>query len=249
MKIAQIFTIYSILVFLLIGCSEMKSEKIEFVKNGVPIDLLDIDGCEQKDGYLQSTGGFNIGTGQVLYGDEFEVRIKLSIGSSKGHIIFVIADNTFGFTNEFGNEDEKAVLEEKIKVASALEVLLESMKTEEFVYQIEGRADPFEPFISEEILQEVAETSTPEKLTGMRQFEPGQLSLVAIMFTESNPMAMVEDSSHKGYIIRRGTKIGKSGVVSDILPNQVVIKQLSYSVTKAKKYKTVEMTLRKEGEK
>ena len=109
MKIAQIFTIYSILVFLLIGCSEMKLEKIEFVKNGVPIDLLDIDGCEQKDGYLQSTGGFNIGTGQVLYGDEFEVRIKLSIGSSKGHIIFVIADNTFGFTNEFGNEDEKAV--------------------------------------------------------------------------------------------------------------------------------------------
>ena len=147
------------------------------------------------------------------------------------------------------SEETKTDLEEKVKVEKALEILLESMKTEEFVYQIEGRADPFEPFISAEIMQEVAETSTPESLTGMRQFEPGQLSLVAIMFTESNPMAMVEDSSHKGYIIRRGTKIGKSGVVSDILPNQVVIKQLSYSVTKAKKYKTVEMTLRKEGEK
>ena len=139
--------------------------------------------------------------------------------------------------------------EEKVKVAKALEELLESMKTEDFIYETEGRPDPFEPFISEEILQESAETSTPEKLTGMRQFEPGQLSLVAIMFTESNPMAMVEDSSHKGYIIRRGTKIGKSGVVSDILPNQVIIKQLSYSMTMKKKYKTVEMTLRKEGEK
>ena len=145
--------------------------------------------------------------------------------------------------------EKPADMEEKIKVANALEELLESMKTEEFIYETEGRPDPFEPFISEEILQESAETTPPEKLTGMRQFEPGQLSLVAIMFTESNPMAMVEDSSHKGYIIRRGTKIGKSGVVSDILPNQVIIKQLSYSMTREKKYKTVEMTLRKEGEK
>jgi type IV pilus assembly protein PilP len=145
--------------------------------------------------------------------------------------------------------DDKSTIEERIKVAKALEELLESMKTADFTYQTEGRSDPFEPFISEKIMQEAAETSTPEKLTGMRQFEPGQLSLVAIMFTESNPMAMVEDSSHKGYIIRRGTKIGKSGVVSDILPNIVIIKQLSYSMTKEKKYKTVELSLRKEGEK
>ena len=146
-------------------------------------------------------------------------------------------------------ENEEVDLEEKIKVEEALEKLLESMKGKDFVYETEGRPDPFEPFISEKIMQEAAVTTEPEKLTGMRQFEPGQLSLVAIMFTESNPMAMVEDSSHKGYIIRRGTKIGKSGVVSNILPNQVIIKQLSYSMTKEKKYKTVEMTLRKEGEK
>ena len=146
-------------------------------------------------------------------------------------------------------DNEQSDIDEKIKVSKALEELLESMKTDDFTYHTEGRSDPFEPFISEKVMQETAETSTPEKLTGMRQFEPGQLSLVAIMFTESNPMAMVEDSSHKGYLIRRGTKIGKAGVVSDILPNQVIIKQLSYSMTRKKKYKTVEMTLRKEGEK
>ncbi len=106
------------------------------------------------------------------------------------------------------------------------------------------------PFISEKVVQPVGtDLEDSEKLTGMRQFEPGQLSLVAIIFTESNPMAMVEDSSHKGYVIRRGTKIGKSGIVSDILPNQVIIKQLSYSMSKERKYKTVEMILRKEGEK
>ena len=147
-------------------------------------------------------------------------------------------------------EEDVVMIEESLKVSKALEELLESMKTEEFTYETEGRPDPFKPFISEKVIQSIDDNNQePETLTGMRQFEPGQLTLVAIMFTESNPMAMVEDSSHRGYIIRRGTKLGKSGIVSDILPNQVIIKQLSYSMAREKKYRTVEMTLRKEGEK
>jgi len=140
--------------------------------------------------------------------------------------------------------------ENNAQVTKALEQLLASMNIEKFVYQVENRPDPFMPFISEKVIQPAdSDLEDTEKLTGMRQFEPGQLSLVAILFTEDNPMAMVEDSSHKGYVIRRGTKIGKSGIVSDILPNEVIIKQLSYSMTKERKYKTVEMILRKEGEK
>jgi type IV pilus assembly protein PilP len=142
----------------------------------------------------------------------------------------------------------KAEREENEKVAEALKELIASMNLKPFTYQVEGRTDPFLPFISQKVMQEVAETK-PEKLTGMRQFEPGQLTLVSIIFTESSPMAMVEDSSHKGYIVRKGTKIGRSGIISKISPNKVIIKQLSYSMTREKKYKTVEMTLRKEGEK
>jgi type IV pilus assembly protein PilP len=144
--------------------------------------------------------------------------------------------------------EEGVKIEEDVKIAEALELLIDSMKMKKFTYESVGRPDPFEPFISDKVMQEVAETK-PEVLTGMRQFEPGQLSLVAIIFTADSPMAMVEDSSHKGYIVRKGTKIGRSGIISDILPNQVIIKQLSYSMTKEKKYNTVEMTLRKEGEK
>ena len=140
--------------------------------------------------------------------------------------------------------------ENDAQVAKALEDLLASMKMEDFVYQVEDRPDPFMPFISEKVVQPTEpEIEDNEKLTGMRQFEPGQLNLVAILFTQGTPLAMVEDSSHKGYLIKRGTKIGKSGIVSDILPNEVIIKQLSYSMTKERKYKTVEMILRKEGEK
>lgn len=139
---------------------------------------------------------------------------------------------------------------ENSDVTQALDDLLEAMKLGNFVYQVDERPDPFMPFISDKIVQSgETDSESGERLTGMRQFEPGQLNLVAIMFTETNPMAMVEDSSHKGYIIHRGTKIGKTGVVTDILPNEVIIKQLSYSMDQAKKYTTMEMILRKEGEK
>ncbi len=132
------------------------------------------------------------------------------------------------------------------KVARALEKLLKSMQKEPFTYQIKNRPDPFMPFVTLEITQEVGAS---ERLTGMRKFEPGQLSLVAIVFSDANPIAMVEDSAGKGYIIKRGTKIGRSGVVANIIPNEVIIKQLTSSLTKKKSYKTIQMVLRKEGEK
>ncbi|MBU0485720.1 MAG: hypothetical protein KKB30_14545 [Proteobacteria bacterium] len=139
---------------------------------------------------------------------------------------------------------------EEVRVNKALEELLKTMDDLEYVYITEGRPDPFLPFLSEEIIQSgISEESTePEMLTGMRQFEPGQLNLRAIVFSENNPYAMVEDAAGKGYVIRRGSKIGRSGVVAEIIPNQVIIKQLSYSMTKKKQYRTVEMVLRKEGD-
>jgi type IV pilus assembly protein PilP len=154
-------------------------------------------------------------------------------------------------TQQLQTTDELAAAEEEnTKVAKALEELLLSMKMGDFEYQVEERPDPFMPFISEKIIQSSeSESEGGGRLTGMRQLEPGQLSLVAILFTEINPMAMVEDSSQKGYVIRRGTRIGKFGIVTDILPNAVIIKQLSYSMSQEKKYTTVEMILRKEGEK
>lgn len=169
-------------------------------------------------------------------------------------VLFFILSGVFPAAGQKGDESRKTEeerLEEQIKIEEALKELLKSMEQEEFEYQAENRLDPFMPFISEEIVQPSTDEmiEEEEKLTGMRKFEPGQLSLVAIVFTESDPVAMVEDSTGKGYIIRRGTKVGRAGIVSDILPNQVIIKQLTYSMSKQKQYKTVEMVLRKEGEK
>jgi type IV pilus assembly protein PilP len=136
--------------------------------------------------------------------------------------------------------------DEKMIADAALEKYLEQQLASDFVYRREGRPDPFFPFITQEILQTEAEA---EQLTGMRRFEPGQLTLVAIIFTEQKALAMFQDSAGIGYTLEKGDKIGRSGEVIDIMPNKVLIQEISYSLTKEKRYRTVEMVLKKEGDK
>ena len=140
---------------------------------------------------------------------------------------------------------------ETIKPASDPKKELEkdAPETEEFVYKWEGRPDPFMPFLTEKTVK--AEMEAEEKeLTGLQRYEAGQLTLVAIVFANDIPSAMVQDSIGKGYMIKKGTKIGKSGVVESITANEVLIKDERISPFNNKKtYKTIQMVLRKEGEK
>ena len=121
-----------------------------------------------------------------------------------------------------------------------------------FEYQLENRADPFVPFITEKAatssvdMNEIVEDNKP--LTGMQLFEPGQLTLVALLRKNSDDVAMVEDFTGKGYVLLEGTKIGRRGVVKEIDPNTVIIEETA--VTRAGKeiITKVVMTLKKEGE-
>ncbi|MBI5556927.1 MAG: hypothetical protein HY885_04765 [Deltaproteobacteria bacterium] len=120
--------------------------------------------------------------------------------------------------------------------------------TDSFIYQRLGRTDPFMPFIKEKVVTSEVEISEKE-LLGLQKFEPGQLTLVAVVATEQGSLAMVEDSVGKGYIIRSGTEIGRSGVVDSISGNMVVIKQRYKTAAGEELDKFVEMLLKKEGEK
>lgn len=145
-------------------------------------------------------------------------------------------------------QPQDANQEQAKKTAIALQDFLkENGNNSSFTYEREGRPDPFLPFITKELLEAEAEAKT--KLRGMQLFEPGQLSLVAIVFSDDGPLAMVQDSAGKGYVLRKGTRIGRSGEVVNIASNVVTIKQLSYSLTDEKRYKMIEMVLKKEGEK
>lgn len=133
------------------------------------------------------------------------------------------------------------------EVAAALEEFLSQGFNQGFNYQREGRADPFFPFLAQEMLQ--AATAEREELSGMRRYEPGQLTLVAIVQGGRQPLAMVQDAAGVGYIIRPGTPIGRTGEVTAIAADRVIIRQEAFSLTKEKEYRTVEMVLQKEGEK
>lgn len=143
--------------------------------------------------------------------------------------------------------------------ASRQEILSELFGADRaFSYQRENRFDPFMPFIREKTVEQKisaeAEEIPMEELTGLRKFEPGQLNLVAIVFGERGAVAMVQDSVGQGYPIRKGDRIGRSGVVEEIAPNKVVVQQTigNQNIEDAggerkTLYRRVEMVLRKEG--
>lgn len=139
--------------------------------------------------------------------------------------------------------------EEQIVALAAESFLEELTASDGFVYKREGRNDPFVPFLTDR-----AKIVTPdsgviqEALLGMRKFEPGQLTLVAIVLAGKEGMAMVQDPAGQGYVVRKGTKIGRSGVVEDIIPNRVVVQNVTYNRAGDKQFNRVDMLLKKEGE-
>ena len=144
-----------------------------------------------------------------------------------------------------------AIQKEKIDIGELLE--------QEFTYTTENRSDPFVSFISvQTVKMQIAEQE--EVLSGMQLFEPGQLTVVAIVFVDNQPLAMLQDSMGVGHIVREKirnqqtrayepTKIGRRGKIKKILPNVVVIEEWYQTIAGKKRYKTIEMVLIKEGEK
>ena len=128
---------------------------------------------------------------------------------------------------------------------------LQQAQNEYFVYQYENRKDPFTPFVTENAMShsqdEIIEDGQP--LTGMQLFEPGQLTLVGLLSKGSEYYAMVEDSTGKGYTLTKGMKIGRRGVIRDIGPAKILIEESGITRAGKKVVTSVEMVLKKEGEK
>jgi type IV pilus assembly protein PilP len=129
---------------------------------------------------------------------------------------------------------------------------LQQAKSEYFVYQYENRKDPFMPFVTENATshsQDEIIDDGGEPLTGMQLFEPGQLTLVGLLNKGGEYYAMVEDSTGKGYTLTKGMKIGRRGVIRDIGPAKVSIEESGITRAGKKMVTSVEMVLKKEGEK
>jgi len=123
-----------------------------------------------------------------------------------------------------------------------------------FEYQLENRPDPFVPFITEKAassnvnMDEVVENDEP--LSGMQLFEPGQLTVVAMVKTGKEYLAMVQDFTGKGYVLSEGMKIGRHGVVKSFTPQSVIVEETTVTRAGKKSVTEVVMLLKKEeGEK
>lgn len=131
------------------------------------------------------------------------------------------------------------------------EATLNSIDKNAFEYQLEGRSDPFMPFLTPKITTNIDPNeilASGEALTGMQLFEPGQLTLVAIMQISNSYIAMVEDSTGKGYVLKQGIKIGEYGEIVNIDSNRVYI--VETKKTRAQKIiqTKIDMVLKTEGE-
>jgi type IV pilus assembly protein PilP len=102
-------------------------------------------------------------------------------------------------------------------------------------YDPSGRLDPFEPLFAKggSGTSTVAGDSRPtirqsriSRLTPLEKLDISQMKLVGIISLASRSMAMVEEASGKGYVVRKGTYLGvNSGQVVDITRNRVVIEE------------------------
>jgi len=123
------------------------------------------------------------------------------------------------------------------------EVKIEPPPVVTYTYDPKGKTNPFKPLVVEKPetppppKKEVVETKPalpPEPLTPLEKIELSQLKLVAIIWHIREPKAMVEDGTGKGYIIAKGTPIGKNkGTVTQIGATGVVITE-KHEVTPGK---------------
>ncbi len=116
----------------------------------------------------------------------------------------------------------------------------------EYAYNPLGKADPFKPFIqmtpSKESLRK-----TPQ--TPLQKYEISQLILVAIITSPEGNIALVEDSTGKGYFLRKGTAIGKNdGRVKQILKDKVIIEEIYEDIFGQKKMSEISMLLHRAEE-
>ena len=96
-------------------------------------------------------------------------------------------------------------------------------------YDARGKIDPFKALIQGK--QEGSATAKPQKpkriLTPLEKIDLSQIKLVAVIEMKGKTIAMVEESSGKGYEVGVGTYIGRNeGRVAEIRSSSIIVREL-----------------------
>ncbi len=122
---------------------------------------------------------------------------------------------------------ESAVLSDKLIAATSNATLKIRSTTIPKAYDATGKIDPFEPLFREKPVS-VKEKKKKKRIpqTPLERIALSQLKLVGIIVASSGNRALVEESSGKGYVIKKGTYIGvNSGKVVQIKKEKVVVEE------------------------
>ena len=96
-------------------------------------------------------------------------------------------------------------------------------------YNPEGKLDPFEPlFKKERVSLAVGKKKIKRRkpLTPLERVSLSQLTLVGIIQAPSGNRALVQETTGKGYVIKKGTYIGtNSGKIVQILKDRIIIEE------------------------
>ena len=113
---------------------------------------------------------------------------------------------------------------------------------EGYVYDPTGKRDPFRSFVLE-----LKKVDSEAERGPLEQFDLNQLSLVGVVWSGSRPRAVIEDPSGHGYIVGKGTRIGKNkGEIVDIGDSVVLVKEVYVDYLGARTAKEIEMRIRHE---
>jgi type IV pilus assembly protein PilP len=102
-------------------------------------------------------------------------------------------------------------------------------------YKLKGKIDPFASIFRDQSSAFADQNDGKKKkripLTPIEKVDLSQLKLVGIIFASSGNKALVEDASGKGFVIKKGTRIGiNSGRVIKILKARVVVEEEAESI-------------------
>jgi type IV pilus assembly protein PilP len=94
-------------------------------------------------------------------------------------------------------------------------------------YDGTGKIDPFEPLVRENpVLVKKKKDKKRIPRSPLERIDLSQLKLVGIILASSGNRALIEESSGKGYVIKKGTYIGlNSGKVVKIIKEKVVVEE------------------------
>jgi type IV pilus assembly protein PilP len=97
----------------------------------------------------------------------------------------------------------------------------EESAAEEYNYNPIGKRDPFRSFLADELAPDTRKVVTP-----LQRFDLDQLHIIGIIWGISSPRAMITTPEGKGYVVQKGTLIGKNwGKVSRITQDEVIISE------------------------